>query len=164
MRLLFRWVQKAASCPNNWRAVMTAMSGSNPDGQPIKSSSPPCCRSQTIWSTARSCHHRKRSGMMATIHTSLWRLIKAHPRSPTPPMQFPKAGISGWMMLLRLAGPPVTTTRKWASRPAAAGKRLNVISVKWTAIFKRSRLPPLVSATCQVMCSATACCCQRKPV
>ena len=60
------------------------------------------------------------------------------------------------------AARPATTTRRWASPPAAPGRRSSAISARWTSTSRRRPSPSSASATCRATCSATACCCRRR--
>jgi NAD-specific glutamate dehydrogenase len=53
------------------------------------------------------------------------------------------------------------TTRRWASPPAAPGRRSSAISARWMSTSRPRPSPLSVSATCRATCLATACCCHR---
>ena len=86
------------------------------------SSSPACSTSPTTSSTVRSCRRPTSSATTATIPTSSWRPTRARPRSPTSPTRSPPATGSGWGTRSRRGAAPGTTTRPWASPPAARGR------------------------------------------
>ena len=57
-------------------------------------------------------------------------------------------------------GSRATTTRPWASRPAAPGKASSATSANSASTRRRPTSPWPASATCRATCSATACCCR----
>ena len=54
-----------------------------------------------------------------------------------------------------------TTTRRWASRPAARGRACGGTSASWAWTPRPRSSPSSGSATCRATCSATACCSRR---
>ena len=56
------------------------------------------------------------------------------------------------------AARPATTTRRWASPPAAPGNRSRSTSATWASTPRRRTSPWSASATCPATSSATACC------
>ena len=65
--------------------------------------------------------------------------------------------------LRRPAARSATTTRPWASPPAAPGRRSSATSANSARTASPPRSPAWGSATCRATCSATACCCPRRP-
>ena len=93
-----------------------------------------------------------------TILISWSRPTRAPRPSPTPRTGFRSSTISGSAMRSPPAARPATTTRRWASRRAAPGRRCGVISARWMSTSRRRRSRSRASATCRATCSATACC------
>ncbi|CAM5336614.1 NAD-glutamate dehydrogenase OS=Streptomyces rimosus subsp. rimosus (strain ATCC / DSM 40260/ JCM 4667 / NRRL 2234) OX=1265868 GN=SRIM_015680 PE=4 SV=1 [Streptomyces rimosus subsp. rimosus] len=121
-------------------------------------SSPVCWTSPTTWSAARSCTRRTSYGTTRTTRTSSSRPTRAPRRSPTSPTRWPSRTASGSATRSRPAAAPATTTRAWASPPAAPGSRSSGTSASWASTPRPRTSPSWVSATCPVTCSATACC------
>ena len=97
---------------------------SSPRGRPAtRSSSAPCCRSPTTWSTATSCRRSGWSGTTATTPTSSSRPTRGRRPSPTWPTPWPWSAASGSATRSPPAARSATTTRPWASPPAARGSR-----------------------------------------
>lgn len=88
--------------------------------------------------------------------------IRAQRHSQTSPTAYPPITASGWVMRLPQVAASVTTTKRWALRPAARGRRLSATSVRWVRTSSLSRLRWSVWATCRAMCSATVCCCHAR--
>ena len=104
-----------------------------PKASPATScSSRPCSTSPTTWSAARSCRRRTWSATTATTRTWWSRRTRARPRSPTSPTRSRRATGSGWATRSPPAARPATTTRRWASPPAAPGSRSSGTSASWT--------------------------------
>ena len=80
------------------------------------------------------------------------------PASPTSPTASPSNTDSGSATPLPPAARSDSTTRRWALRHAAPGKRPNVTSVNWATTHKASRSPRSALATCRATSSAMACC------
>ncbi len=113
---------------------------------------------------ARSCTRRTSSGTTGTT-----------PTSSSPPTRAPATfsdianGIAESYGLLarrrlrlrRLAR--ATTTRRWASPPAAPGSPSAPLPGAGRGHPDPRTSPSSASATCPATCSATACCCQRAP-
>ena len=62
-------------------------------------------------------------GATATTPTWWWRPTRAPARSPTSPTSSPPSAATGSATPSRRAGPPGSTTRRWASRRGARGSR-----------------------------------------
>ena len=86
---------------------------------------------------------------------------RARRPSPTSPTPSRWSADSGSATPSPAAGPTATTTRRWASPPAARGFRSSATSWKWASTCRPTRSPSPASATCRATCSATACCCSK---
>ena len=71
-------------------------------------------------------------GTTTTIPTLWWRRTRERRRSPTSPTGWPRSTASGSAMPSPPAARWATTTRPWASPPAAPGNRSNATSASWT--------------------------------
>ena len=78
--------------------------------------------------------------------------------SPTSPTDWPPNTASGSATPSLPAARSATTTRPWASPPAARGNRSSATSASWTSTPRPRTSPSSASATCPATCSATACC------
>ena len=87
------------------------------------SSSARCCRSPTTWWTARSSRRSGWSGTTATTPTSSSPPTRGRRPSPTWPTRSRSSAGSGSATRSPPAGRSATTTRPWASPPAARGSR-----------------------------------------
>ncbi len=105
--------------------------------EPTASSSARCCSSPTISSATMWCRRPIRCGTTATIRISWWRPTRARRPSPTPPTRCRRKRAIGSATPSRPAAARATTTRRWASRPAAPGKRSSAISARWTSTSSR---------------------------
>jgi len=112
----------------------------------------------TTSSTAKSTPRPVSYATTPTTPTSSWPPTRERRPSPTSPTRWPSPTASG----SATRSPPearwAMTTRRWGSPPGVRGSRCSGTSVSWTTT-RRARISPLSgSATCQAMCSATACC------
>jgi glutamate dehydrogenase len=71
---------------------------------------------------------------------------------------WPRTTGSGSVTRSPRAGRSATTTRRWASPPAAPGSRCAATSARWGWTARPRTSPASASATCPATCSATACC------
>ncbi|GAA3232209.1 hypothetical protein GCM10020256_47410 [Streptomyces thermocoprophilus] len=101
---------------------------------------------------------RTSSGTTRTTPTWWSRPTRARRRSPTSPTRSRSRTTSGSVTRSRPAAPPATTTRAWASPPAAPGSPSSGTSASWAWTRRARTSPSSASATCPVTCSATACC------
>ena len=97
----------------------------------------------------------------ATTRISSSPPTRAPPRSATSPTPSPPSTASGSATRSRPVGAPATTTRRWASRPAARGRACAATHACSARTPTRTRSPRSASATCRATCSATACCVRR---
>ena len=88
----------------------------------------PARRDRQRASATRSCRRRAPCATTATIRTSSSPPTRARPRSPTSPMRSPPSTASGSATPSPPAARPATTTRRWASRRAAAGSASSATS------------------------------------
>ena len=95
----------------------------------------------------------------ATTPTSWSPPTRAPRRSPTSPTAWPRTTASGSATRSPPAARSATTTRRWASPPAAPGCRCSGTSARWASTARPRTSPASASATCPATCSATACCC-----
>ena len=79
--------------------------------------------------------------MTTTIPISWSPPTRAPRPSPTSPMASRSTAASGSAMPSPRAARPATTTRRWASPPAAPGNRSSATSARWTSISERRRSP-----------------------
>ena len=115
--------------------------------------------------------HRRRHGRptgsrrplrRATIPTSSSLRTRGRPPSPTSRTRSPPSTASGWATRSPRVALRATTTRRWASRPAARGSRCDVTSSGSASTPTRIRSRSSGSATCPATCSATGCCSRRR--
>ena len=70
----------------------------------------------------------------------------------------PASTASGWATPSPRAARAATTTRRWASPPAAPGSRSSATSASSATTSRPRTSPSSGSATCRATCSATGCC------
>ena len=87
------------------------------------------------------------SGTTATIPTSWSRPTRAPRPSPTSPTTLPRSTASGWATPSLPAARSATTTRTWASPPAAPGNRSSATSANWASTPRPRTSPSSASAT-----------------
>ena len=120
-----------------------------------------CSTSPTTSWTARSCRRATSCATTATTRTSWSRPTRARRRSPTIANGSPPSTASGWATPSPPAARPATTTRRWASPPAARGNAVKRHFRELGIDTPEPRTSPSsASATCPATCSATACCCR----
>ncbi len=81
----------------------------------------------------QTCRRRAWSATTATTPTSSSRPTRAPPPSPTSPTRSPRTTGSGSVTRSPPAARPATTTRRWASPPAAPGCRCSGTSARWAS-------------------------------
>ena len=112
-------------------------------------SSPGCSTSPTTSSTARPCRRRTSSATTATTPTSSSPPTRAPRRSPTSPTGSRRTTASGSATRSPAAARSATTTRRWASPPAAPGSRCSGTSASAASTARPRTSPASASATCR---------------
>ena len=129
-----------------------------PRGSPAtRRSSADCSTSPTTSSRAPTSRRGTSYAMTVTTPTSWWRPTRAPRRSPTSPTAWPRTTASGSVTRSPRAAPSATTTRRWASRPAAPGCRCSGTSASGASTARARTSPASASVTCPATSSATAC-------
>ncbi|GAB4006707.1 hypothetical protein GCM10029992_58290 [Glycomyces albus] len=98
------------------------------------------------------------SATTATTRIWSWPPTRARRPSPTSPTRSPPPTASGSATPSPPEARSDTTTRRWASPPAAHGSRSSGISGAWTSTPSPRTSPSWASATCPGTSSATGCC------
>ena len=97
-----------------------------------------------------------------TRTTPTWSLPRTRERRPsrTSRTGWPRSTASGSATRSPRAARSATTTRRWASPPAAPGSRSSGTSARWATTASGRTSPSSASATCPATSSATGCCCR----
>ena len=148
--------QAPAGEPDELRAeVVRVLPGvhlraARPDRQPR--------RAPTAGERRRSCTRPTPWSTTATTPTSSSPPTRARRRSATSPTRSPSSTASGSATPSRPVAAPGTTTRRWASPPAARGRACAATPACSARTPRPIRSPRSASATCPATCSATGCC------
>ena len=110
--------------------------------------------------TARSSRRRRSSGTTATTPTWSSPPTRGRRPSPTWPTRSRSSAASGSGTPSPRAARSATTTRPWASPPAAPGSRSPATSANSTSTSRSRTSRSSASATCPATSSATGCCCR----
>jgi hypothetical protein len=125
---------KGGFYPKRCPPAAAATRFSRPGVPPTSFSSRACCRSPTIIvGDAVVPPANTVCAMTATIPISWSPPTRARRPSPTPPTHLAR-NMDFWLDDAFASGArPATTTRRWASPPAAPGRRSSAISARWTS-------------------------------